>query len=173
MSDNSSRQLATITRAVMLAVALLSTSRVQAQEPQERTVPVRWLMDLTFEGGSEKGTSYLPVADPSGTCASKFEITAISFWRVQQKGPSGHPDLRSEIAMTLRKLFAGESPVPEVTILQTIDELTLPVRFAFRGTSVVERESWKMANVEFSETFDALDLSVTQNWNTIQIRCHE
>jgi hypothetical protein len=135
------------------------------------SVTVRWLMQASAEVEAEKGVVTVPVVDPAGDCISKFQVLGISSWVVQQKGANDVVDVRSEMSVSVRKLFEGKSPIPELTVIQSIDDLDLPSVISFRGKPALEKDSWNVANAEFTEQFDGGAVAVPSTWKRIELRC--
>jgi hypothetical protein len=112
-----------------------------------------------------------PRPSHAADCKSKYALTGINTWRVEEKGQSDLIQVRSGISISLRKLFEGPSPIPEISVVKSIDDLQSSATFSFRGTKTVGSDWWRAANVEFSETFDAEDLGAHDTWVRVEIHC--
>jgi hypothetical protein len=161
----------TITLVTMIVAALSVMTSQAAEGADGASVTVKWLMDPSADAAAEKGTVTIPVVDPASDCASKFHVIGISKWIVQQKGTNDVVDVRSEISISIRKLFEGSSPLPELTFVQSMDELDMRAVISFRDTNAVAKASWTTADLEFTEEFDASAIASPRTWKRIELRC--
>ena len=152
-------------------VALCATSVQIANAQEQPVVTVRWLVDASADAAAQQGRVTVPIVDPAGDCLAKFSITGITTWIVQQKGTNDVADVRSELTVSLRKLFEGPLPLPEITVIRSIDDSDLPGVISFRESRAVASESWRAANAEFTERFADADLGPPSTWKRIELRC--
>src|SRR5688500_15440801 len=152
-------------------LCVLMTGVAIASEEAQTTVQVRWSGDA--HGGTEARRGMREVPVERTACSDSFSLSWISTWLIEETSKSGVVDFRSGIEFTVKKLVEGRLVYPEITVIQSTSDGTVPVTFSFADTPSVGSEGWMSANRDFKERFDRMGVGDPDDWVGIRLDCRD